>query len=94
MFFICFYNLKSKKTIYQFARLATYIFVLNIVIGLIEVKTGMHMKLSAAKVYVTTTIANQPTGFLYNPNDFALFLNILYPIVILNLYKIKKKDGL
>ncbi|MFC0491153.1 Lipid A core - O-antigen ligase and related enzymes [Listeria grayi] len=91
MFFICFYNLKSKKTIYQFARLATYIFVLNIVIGLIEVKTGMHMKLSAAKVYVTTTIANQPTGFLYNPNDFALFLNILYPIVILNLYKLKKR---
>ncbi|WP_218923807.1 O-antigen ligase family protein [Bacillus wiedmannii] len=58
------------------------IFFLFTAIGMIEVWTGWHMKLSGANVYVTTTIKYQPTGFLYNPNDFAIVLCMFFPIVM------------
>ncbi|PEY80509.1 hypothetical protein CN353_31555 [Bacillus cereus] len=82
LFLLCTFYIDGEKVYRDIGRVILWMFHLAIFIGIIEVLTGWHMRLSSAHVYITTTIANQPTGFLYNPNDYALLLCILFPIVI------------
>ncbi|PEF43423.1 hypothetical protein CON22_26100 [Bacillus cereus] len=82
LFFLSVYYIDGEKEYRKITKVILLVFHIAILIGIIEVTTGWHMRLSSANVYITTTIANQPTGFLYNPNDFALLLCILFPIVV------------
>lgn len=82
LFLLCAFYIEKEKAYRDIGKVVLVIFHIAILIGLVEVITGWHMRLSSANVYITTTIANQPTGFLYNPNDYALLLCILLPIVV------------
>lgn len=82
LFFLCAFYIDGEKTYRDVCKVLLWIFHTALFIGIIEVITGWHMRLSSANVYITTTIENQPTGFLFNPNDYALLLCILYPIVV------------
>ncbi|MBC1457704.1 O-antigen ligase family protein [Listeria newyorkensis] len=90
LFFLCFYHLDSKKQMKCLTQIITIIFMGSLVLGMFEILTGWHMRLSASNVYITTTSKYQPTGILYNTNDFALFLTILYPVVAHYLLHMKK----
>lgn len=82
LFFLCIFYIREKKSYKEVASIILIIYHIAVIIGILEVITGWHMRLSSANVYITTHIAHQPTGFLYNPNDYALLLCILFPIVI------------
>ncbi|MCA5014438.1 MULTISPECIES: O-antigen ligase family protein [unclassified Enterococcus] len=85
IFFIFFMSFKEIKTKQRFDKVMDLIFIvylINLAVGIYEILSGNHLKLSGANLYVTTTIKYQPTGFLFNPNDFALFLAGLYPLVV------------
>ena len=82
LFLLSVFYINKENAYKEVAKVILVIYHIAIIIGLVEVTTGWHMRLSSAYVYVTTTIKYQPTGFLYNPNDYALLLCILFPLVI------------
>ncbi|MBC1372540.1 O-antigen ligase family protein [Listeria booriae] len=65
--------------------------MLFIAIGLWEVITGMHLPRSGSTFYITTTSEHQPTGFQFNTNDYAALLSILFPVVIIEMSKWRKR---
>lgn len=70
----------------------TVIFVISLCIGVIEILTGWHLPQSGSLVYMTTTSKHQPTGFLYNTNDFAMYITIYFPLIFYFLvYQVKQK---
>lgn len=73
-------------------QLITIFFSLNLVVGIIETILGWHLPLSGSNVYITTTSQFQPTGFLFNTNDYALLLAILYPVAANYLLEFKRKN--
>ncbi|CAM4245159.1 O-antigen ligase [Listeria booriae] len=88
LIFLSVYYLNTKQKFFTFARIITVIYVLQLVIGMIEVFVGWHLPQSGAFIYDTTTSAFQPTGFLFNTNDYAFFLTIFLPIVFWRLTKL------
>ncbi|MBC2370765.1 O-antigen ligase family protein [Listeria booriae] len=68
--------------------------MLFISIGLWEVITGMHLPRSGSTFYITTTSKHQPTGFQFNTNDYAALLTILFPVVIIEMSKWKKRAAI
>ncbi|MBC1604560.1 O-antigen ligase family protein [Listeria rocourtiae] len=92
LFVICFYHLNSEKQFMRLFQLITIFFSLNLVVGIIETILGWHLPLSGSNVYITTTSQFQPTGFLFNTNDYALLLAILYPVAANYLLEFKRKN--
>ncbi|MBC2069195.1 O-antigen ligase family protein [Listeria booriae] len=90
LIFLSVYYLRTKEQFFTFSKIITVIYVLQIVIGLAEVFTGWHLPQSGAFVYDTTTSAFQPTGLLFNTNDYALFLTIFLPVVFWRLTKLRQ----
>ncbi|OTP26386.1 O-antigen ligase family protein [Enterococcus mundtii] len=82
IFFLCFEKITSKKELLKTMNYVNYFFIANLLVGIVEILLGIHLKLSSANIYVTTTIKYQPTGFFYNTNDYALFISVYYPIII------------
>ncbi|WP_260484564.1 O-antigen ligase family protein [Listeria booriae] len=91
VFFICVYFLKDVKSYRVFAKCTVFLYILFISIGLWEVTTGMHLPRSGSTFYITTTSEHQPTGFQFNTNDYAALLTILFPVVMIEISKWKKK---
>ncbi|MBC1935993.1 O-antigen ligase family protein [Listeria grandensis] len=92
LFFICFYHLNSEKQFTRLFRLITVFFSLNLCVGILEILLGWHLPLSGSNVYITNTSQFQPTGFLFNTNDYALLLAILYPVAANNLLAFKHRN--
>ncbi len=88
IFLLSFERIKTMDDLVKVLRLVNYFFIASLFIGCIEIVLGVHLKMSSANTYVTTTIKYQPTGFFYNTNDYALFITLYYPIMM---YFIKKK---
>lgn len=82
IFFLCLEKIKSKKELLKIIGYINWFFIANLVVGIFEILFGVHLKLSSANIYITTTIKYQPTGFFYNTNDYALFIAVYYPIVM------------
>ncbi|MBC1501870.1 O-antigen ligase family protein [Listeria weihenstephanensis] len=91
LFFICFYHLDSKEKMRRLFQVITVIFSISLVLGVVEIFTGWHLPFSSSLVYVTTTSEFQPTGFLYNTNDYALMMAILYPIAASCVFQFKRR---
>lgn len=91
IFILCFYHLKNKKQMKKLFQIISSIFNISLVLGLVENLTGWHLWLSGSNVYVTLTSKLQPTGFLYNTNDYALFMGILYPFAAYLFLEMKHK---
>lgn len=81
LIFLSVYYMRTKRIFFQFSRIITVIYGLQLVIGMVEVLVGWHLPASGSLVYDTTTSAFQPTGLLFNTNDYAMFLAIFLPIV-------------
>ncbi|MBC1435071.1 O-antigen ligase family protein [Listeria rocourtiae] len=91
LFVICFYHLNSEKQFMRLFKLITVFFSLNLCIGILEIILGWHLPLSGSSVYVTTTSQFQPTGFLFNTNDYALLLAVFYPLAACYLLELKNR---
>lgn len=90
--FLTSYFLKSKRIFQQVCQIITGIYVLSIGLGFFEVFFGIHLKFSGALVYETMTSQFQPTGFLFNTNDYAIYLALFLPFVFNYLYTILNRN--
>ncbi|EDN8189241.1 O-antigen ligase domain-containing protein [Listeria monocytogenes] len=90
LIFLVTYYLSSKKMFFLFSKIITVIYILQIFLGFLEVITGFHLPQSGAFVYNTATSAFQPTGLLFNTNDYAFLLVIFFPIVFWRLTYLRK----
>lgn len=89
LIFLSVYYLRTKHVFFQFSRIIVWIYVLQLALGLVEVFSGWHLPASGSLFYETTTSAFQPTGLLFNTNDYALFLVIFLPVVFWRLTFLK-----
>lgn len=90
LIFLVTYYLSSKKIFFLFSKIITVIYILEMALGFLEVMTGFHLPQSGAFVYDTATSAFQPTGLLFNTNDYAFLLVIFFPIVFWRLTYLRK----
>lgn len=90
LIFLVTYYLSSKKMFFLFSKIVTVIYLLEMFLGFLEVLTGFHLPQSGAFVYDTATSAFQPTGLLFNTNDYAFLLVVFFPIVFWRLTYLKK----
>lgn len=92
VFYICVYCLKEKDIFDQFCQIMILLYALFLVIGVSESLTGWHLPQSGSLVYQTTTSRYQPTGFLFNTNDFASLLALFFPFVWVRVQGNRKKS--
>lgn len=90
LIFLATYYLNSKKLFFLFSKIITIIYVVQVFLGFLEVIAGFHLPQSGAFVYDTMTSAFQPTGLLFNTNDYAFFLVIFFPLVFWRLTYLRK----
>ncbi|EMF0137053.1 O-antigen ligase family protein [Enterococcus hirae] len=57
------------------------LFIISLIIGCIESITGWHLPNSGSLYYQTSTSNNQPTGFLFNTNNYAVYITSYFPII-------------
>lgn len=88
MVLVIYYTPYSRSSRF-FINVITVFYLIAIFVGLIEVLTGWHMPLSGSLFYETTTSKFQPTAFLFNTNDYAMFLTIYFPLVFNRLWDLK-----
>ncbi|MES5896815.1 O-antigen ligase family protein [Bacillus cereus group sp. RP43] len=81
------YYVYDQKSYRYFVNVIIFFYILAIFIGIIEVFTGWHMSLSGSLFYETLTSKFQPTAFLYNTNDYAMFLAIFFPLVFCRIWR-------
>ncbi|MFJ8119856.1 O-antigen ligase family protein [Bacillus mycoides] len=83
------YYVYNQRSYRHLVNVIICFYILAILIGIIEVLTGWHMPLSGSLFYETLTSKFQPTAFLYNTNDYAIFLAMFFPLVFCEIWKIK-----
>ena len=88
--FLVTFKTLNQESLKWVLRIIVIAFVSNLLVGMVEVLFGIHLYLSSANTYVSTTIKYQPTGFYFNTNDYALYISLYYPIVILTIQRIKQ----
>ncbi|EJQ43721.1 hypothetical protein IEQ_05049 [Bacillus cereus BAG6X1-2] len=81
------YYVYDQKSYRHFVNVIIFFYIFAIIIGIIEVFTGWHMPLSGSLFYETLTSKFQPTAFLYNTNDYAMFLAIFFPLVFCSIWR-------
>lgn len=84
------FRMLNQESLKWVLRIIVIAFVSNLLVGIVEVLFGVHLYLSSANTYVSTTIKYQPTGFYFNTNDYALYIALYYPIVILAIQQIQQ----
>ena len=57
----------------------------SVLIGVVEVATGHHLATSLSAVSTRGSLAHTATGFFFNPNDFATFIAMAWPFLLLAL---------
>lgn len=82
--FLCVYYLEDwghLKTLYN---LWLFVFALMVAIGVWELATGDHLWVSSSlrEDSVASGYGFMPTGVFYNPNDYATYLSLSIPFVI------------
>ncbi len=82
------YFIQTRKAVDAILDIISTIYIVSLAIGFFEVLMGWHLKLSGSLVYETTTSQFQPTGFLFNTNDYALFLAMFLPLVFYRFYSV------
>lgn len=82
------YFIYTRKALKETLTITSIIYIISLGIGFYEVISGQHLKLSGSLFYETTTSQFQPTGFLFNTNDYALFLGMFLPLVFYRLYSV------
>ncbi|PEX06325.1 hypothetical protein COD78_28345 [Bacillus cereus] len=85
--FLIIYYISLKKNYCFFVKVLIAFYLIAIIIGLIEVFIGWHLPLSGSVFYETSTSQYQPTAFLFNTNDYAMFLAIFLPLVFYELWE-------
>lgn len=75
------YYLDSKKKLERLAMLICGVIIINISIAMYEITTGLHLKKSALNAAIGNT-QFLPSGTFFNPNDFASFLVLFLPFVL------------
>lgn len=88
LIFITGYFFNIKKQWIDVGWVIVGCYILSIGIGFIEITTGWHLSQSGSLVYETTTSQFQPTGFLFNTNDYALYLALFLPFIFFHLYEL------
>ncbi|HHP1053182.1 O-antigen ligase family protein [Bacillus cereus group sp. BfR-BA-01354] len=91
LIFLTVYYVHDRKTFKLFSNVIIGFYIIALSLGLVEVTTGWHMSLSGSLVYETTTSHFQPTAFLFNTNDYAMFLAIFLPFVFCGIWKFHKR---
>lgn len=86
LIFITGYFFNTKKQWIDVGWVIVGCYILSIGIGFIEITTGWHLAQSGSLVYETTTSQFQPTGFLFNTNDYALYLALFLPFIFFYLH--------
>ena len=56
-----------------------------VLIGVVEATTGHHLSSSLSAVSARSSLAFVATGFFFNPNDFATFIAMVWPFLLLAL---------
>ncbi|TKI28936.1 O-antigen ligase family protein [Bacillus cereus] len=82
------YYVHDRRSYHLFINVIIIFYLMAICIGIIEVLTGWHMSLSGSLFYETLTSKFQPTAFLFNTNDYAMFLAIFFPLVFVRLWNL------
>lgn len=82
------YYVHDRRSYHLFINVIIIFYLMAICIGIIEVLTGWHMSLSGSLFYETLTSKFQPTAFLFNTNDYAMFLAIFFPLVFCRLWNL------
>lgn len=59
----------------------TFLFIISLFLGIIESITSIHLPNSGSLYYQTNTSINQPTGFLFNTNNYSIYITSYFPIV-------------
>jgi len=95
IFFVV-YFLRNEKDLWDLYRIWLFVVVVLLPIGLWEVWTGKHLKVSNLYGYQPESIVRQykvfmPSTVFYNPNDFAFFLVLSIPFVFMWIKYTKKK---
>jgi teichuronic acid biosynthesis protein TuaE len=57
----------------------------SVLIGIVEAATGHHLATSLSAVSTRGSVAHAATGFFFNPNDFATFIAMAWPFLLLAL---------
>ncbi|MED3681922.1 O-antigen ligase family protein [Bacillus thuringiensis] len=81
------YYINDRKSYRLLVNVIICFYFIALIIGCIEVITGWHLPLSGSNFYNTSTSKFQPTAFLFNTNDYAMFLCIFFPLVFYSLWK-------
>jgi teichuronic acid biosynthesis protein TuaE len=89
--FLVVFQMLSKKSITSVLWIVAIAYFCNLAVGVVEILAGVHLNLSSANIYISTTIKYQPTGFYFNTNDYALYISLYYPLVILTIQRIKRE---
>lgn len=82
------YYVHDRRNYHLFINVILIFYLMAVCIGFIEVLTGWHMLLSGSLFYETLTSKFQPTAFLFNTNDYAMFLAIFFPLVFCKLWNL------
>ncbi|MGH0590359.1 O-antigen ligase family protein [Bacillus mycoides] len=86
MIFLVVYYVRNQKSYRLFTNVIVWFYLIALFIGLTEVLTGWHMPLSGSLFYETSKSQFQPTAFLFNTNDYGMFLVIFFPLVFWRLW--------
>lgn len=76
----------SKRMIDTTVNVISVIAMIFVLMGLVEIITGLHLSSSVVidNVERADELKNTAMGLMYNPNDFSAFITALLPICMLN----------
>lgn len=86
LIFLIILFVKNKKDFKNFFILWIFLLIGLLGIGLWEHLTGNHLALSTFFEEARTRFKFMPTGTFHNPNDFATFLGLSFPFIIVWLH--------
>ncbi|OWZ83234.1 O-antigen ligase family protein [Natranaerobius trueperi] len=83
--------LNDKKSIYSVYYIWLLVVLISLIVAIWEISTGDH--LFSSKLYGETRqhVMYNPTSLFYNQNDFATFLTLSFPLVLMSFVFFKKK---
>jgi len=82
IFFVVNY-VTTAKALKKLVLLSVFVLGLTLLVGLWETWTGSHLELSSYYVPLYEIYRYVPTGTFYNPNDFATYITIFLPILLI-----------
>ncbi|EOO04741.1 hypothetical protein IAW_06055 [Bacillus cereus str. Schrouff] len=84
------YHINNSNNYRMFSNIIIWFYFIALIMGCAEVITGWHLPSSGSNFYDTSTSKFQPTAFLFNTNDYAMYLCIFFPMVFHDLWNSKR----